>query len=183
MSTIRVTITTDNDEPVINALRDALHGLSEDVGAELSVNQMTVTAESEDGTVLYDMTTDNANAMSGAFYVYAGENRASERRSSTEAEGYEELHRLVSEDGVNADDLSVLFDVDDFDEPRPKMTPADLPEITTRTGAQDYAIAWQTWVGERGDLSMGELAEWGSAFEALAERFGLTDEFRENGII
>lgn len=44
------------------------------------------------------------------------------------------------------------------------------------------AIDWQTWQAEQ-SMSYGELAEWQEVFRVLAERFGLEDEFRENGII
>lgn len=62
------------------------------------------------------------------------------------------------------------------------LDPADLATIETREQARDYAINWQHWFSER-DSYMSEVADWGSAFEALAEKFDLTDEFRENGII
>jgi hypothetical protein len=48
--------------------------------------------------------------------------------------------------------------------------------------ARDYAIEWQAWQSEQ-SLYMSELMEWQAYFEALAQRFDLTDEFKENGII
>jgi hypothetical protein len=57
--------------------------------------------------------------------------------------------------------------------------------IATKAEAEDAAIEWQAWVfaDDRPSLSYGELAEWQSYFEELADEFGLTDEFRENGVI
>lgn len=52
----------------------------------------------------------------------------------------------------------------------------------TKEEARMYAIEWSNWVGEQ-SLSYGELAEWGDIFTELAERFDLTEEFKENGII
>ena len=54
--------------------------------------------------------------------------------------------------------------------------------FTTADEARDVAIEWQHWVSEQ-NLSYGELAEWQSFFEELAERFDLTEEFTENGVI
>lgn len=48
--------------------------------------------------------------------------------------------------------------------------------------ARELAIDWQNWQAEQ-SLSMGDLAEFASYFTELAERYDLTDEFRENGII
>jgi hypothetical protein len=58
----------------------------------------------------------------------------------------------------------------------------DRVPVTTREQAQTVAIEWQAWMSEN-SLSFGELAEWQSYFEELGERFNLTDEFRENGIV
>lgn len=55
-------------------------------------------------------------------------------------------------------------------------------EITTREEAIAYAIEWQNWITDR-TLFYGELAEWGQYFQEIAERFDLTEEFQENGII
>ena len=55
--------------------------------------------------------------------------------------------------------------------------------ITTQEQARQYAIDWQNWVAERGDISYGELAEWYGVFETLAHKFNLSEEFKENGII
>ena len=48
--------------------------------------------------------------------------------------------------------------------------------------ARDKAIKFSNWEPDT-PLSMSEVAEWTSHFEALGERWDLTDEFKENGII
>lgn len=58
----------------------------------------------------------------------------------------------------------------------------DLKKITTAGEAQQAAVDWQAWQSEQ-SLSYGELAEWAGAFEELAKKYDLTDEFVENGII
>jgi hypothetical protein len=62
------------------------------------------------------------------------------------------------------------------------MDRVPVKRVETREQAQDIAITWQAWMSEN-SLSYGELADWQGYFEELAERFDLTDEFRENGII
>lgn len=52
----------------------------------------------------------------------------------------------------------------------------------TQDEARQYAIDWQNWASDQ-SLSYGELAEWGAIFSELGERFDLTEEFKENGII
>lgn len=54
---------------------------------------------------------------------------------------------------------------------------------TTQAEARQYAIDWQNWVSEVQNLSYGEMAQWQDMFAELAERFDLTEEFKENGII
>ncbi len=54
--------------------------------------------------------------------------------------------------------------------------------ITTKEEAIQYAIDWQHWASEQ-NLSYGELAEWNTIFRTLGERYNLTEEFNENGII
>ena len=55
--------------------------------------------------------------------------------------------------------------------------------ITTAAEAHDFAVEWQHWMSEQ-NLSYGEMIEWESYFEGLAERFPeLREEFTENGII
>lgn len=62
------------------------------------------------------------------------------------------------------------------------MNPDDYKTVYTAEGAEQLAMDWQYWMGEQ-DLSWGELIEWQNLFEMLAEKFDLTDVFRENGII
>lgn len=58
-----------------------------------------------------------------------------------------------------------------------------IPRIpTTKEEARNQAIEWVSWQSQR-SLSYGALAEWQEYFAALGEKFDLTDEFRENGII
>ena len=54
--------------------------------------------------------------------------------------------------------------------------------ITTAEQALIQAIAWQDWQSRR-NLSYGELADWASYFQELGEKFDLTEEYKENGII
>ena len=57
-----------------------------------------------------------------------------------------------------------------------------IPEIKTKGEAEEIAIKFQNWVSEN-NLSYGELMEYSGYFETLAKKFGLTEEFKENGII
>lgn len=63
--------------------------------------------------------------------------------------------------------------------------PVEAPTMSDPSSAneaREMAIAWQSWVSEQ-SLSYGEIHEWTSHFEEVGERFGLTEEFKENGII
>lgn len=51
-----------------------------------------------------------------------------------------------------------------------------------KNAARQKAIEWQADF-ENHNYSYGELAEWINYFEKLGKRYGLTKEFRENGII
>lgn len=62
------------------------------------------------------------------------------------------------------------------------MDQKPLDQITTPDEAREIAIDWQAWASEQ-SLSYGELIDWAAYFEALGQKFNLTDEFRENGII
>lgn len=62
------------------------------------------------------------------------------------------------------------------------MERTDAEQIGSREDARQHAIDWQHWMNDQ-SLSYGELAEWQSHFERLGERFDLTDEFKENGIL
>jgi len=55
-------------------------------------------------------------------------------------------------------------------------------QINTQAEARSYAIDWQNWASEQA-MSWGELAEWQDIFAKLAEKYDLSEEFNENGII
>ena len=55
-------------------------------------------------------------------------------------------------------------------------------EVHSAEEARDKAAAWQHWMADR-SLSYGEIVEWQDYFTKMADQFGLTDEFKENGII
>lgn len=55
-------------------------------------------------------------------------------------------------------------------------------EIHSVEEARQKAGDWRTWASEQ-DLSWEECVQWSGYFEQLALRFGLMDEFKENGII
>jgi len=55
-------------------------------------------------------------------------------------------------------------------------------EIKTKEEARQYVIDYQSWASNQ-SLSMGELADYGNRFYRLGRKFGLTKEFKENGII
>ena len=57
-----------------------------------------------------------------------------------------------------------------------------ITEIKTEEEAKEMAIKFQNWVSEN-NLSYNELVEYSGYFETLAKKFGLIDEFKENGII
>lgn len=48
--------------------------------------------------------------------------------------------------------------------------------------AREEAIRWQQDFAKH-NYSMSELAEFGAYFEKLGKKYGLTKEFKENGII
>ena len=48
--------------------------------------------------------------------------------------------------------------------------------------AREKAVEWQSSF-ENHNYSYGELAYWNNYFNKLAKRYGLMEEFRENGII
>jgi hypothetical protein len=55
-------------------------------------------------------------------------------------------------------------------------------KVSTKEEARSRAIDWQTWASEQ-SLSYSELMDWQVYFEALAVKFDLLEEFKENGII
>ena len=54
--------------------------------------------------------------------------------------------------------------------------------IKTKEQARQYAIDYQKWASEK-DLSYGEILHFQNKLTILGERFDLTEEFKENGII
>ena len=57
-----------------------------------------------------------------------------------------------------------------------------LTKVRTKEEAIQIAAEWQRQAG-RQTLSYGELAEHQNYFQSLAEKFNLTEEYNENGII
>lgn len=57
-----------------------------------------------------------------------------------------------------------------------------VADSATPDMARYQAINWQKWAGNE-NMSYAELAEWQAVFTELGNRFGLTDEFKENGVI
>lgn len=57
---------------------------------------------------------------------------------------------------------------------------ADYPK--TADEATQAAVEWQSWQSEN-SLSLGIIVEWQNYFSELATKYGLTEEFAENGII
>jgi len=57
-----------------------------------------------------------------------------------------------------------------------------LKDIHNVNDARNYAIDWQNWASNQ-SLSYGELFGFQNIFRKLGKRFGLTHEFKENGII
>lgn len=51
-----------------------------------------------------------------------------------------------------------------------------------KEAARQEAIEWQATYNDH-NYSLEELADWQIHFEKLAKRYGLTEEFLENGII
>lgn len=62
------------------------------------------------------------------------------------------------------------------------MNPEEVQQAQTREEARQCAIEWQIWSGYV-DMSWSDVLEWQGVFTALAIKFGLTEEFQENGII
>lgn len=54
--------------------------------------------------------------------------------------------------------------------------------IENAAEARQFAIDWQACASEQ-NLSYDDLAKWQDYFSQLGERFNLTDEYKENGII
>lgn len=57
-----------------------------------------------------------------------------------------------------------------------------IDQIKSRDEAREMAIDWQAW--QQGvALSYGECAAWADYFRAVAKKFHLLTEFKENGIL
>ena len=54
--------------------------------------------------------------------------------------------------------------------------------IETKEEARQKAIDYQNWASKK-SMSYGEVSLWQTYFETLAEKFELTEEFKENAII
>jgi len=52
----------------------------------------------------------------------------------------------------------------------------------TKDEARQYAIDWQNWQATQ-SMSWCEIAQWQSHFSGIAEKYNLSEEFTENGII
>lgn len=61
-----------------------------------------------------------------------------------------------------------------------ELTP--LENIDNAEQARYEAMNWQSWQADQ-ELGYGDLIEYQTYFEQLAERFNLKSEFKENGII
>lgn len=57
-----------------------------------------------------------------------------------------------------------------------------MEKIKTKEDARQKAIDWQHWQSTR-SMSYAETIKWQAYFTALANRFRLKEEFKENGII
>lgn len=62
------------------------------------------------------------------------------------------------------------------------MVKKPVADVKDKGEAQQIAIDYQKWQSER-SMSQNELLEWDAYFQELARRFGLEEEFKENGII
>jgi hypothetical protein len=57
-----------------------------------------------------------------------------------------------------------------------------LSAIKTADQARQIAIYWQHWQADE-RLTLGELSDWNEYFTEVAHKFGLVEEFEENGVI
>lgn len=62
------------------------------------------------------------------------------------------------------------------------MNMQPIENVKSADQARELAFMWSDWESNSA-LSWGEVSDWQSYFEQLAEKFGLTEEFKENGII
>jgi hypothetical protein len=57
-----------------------------------------------------------------------------------------------------------------------------MPYIKTKEQARQYGIDYQNWASNK-DLSYGEVIHFHNKLYAMAKKFGLVREFKENAII
>ena len=92
----------------------------------------------------------------------------------------------IQEDRYGGDMRSSVLDkIEEFEKRIKRATRNKFnlgKNIMTEADARQQAIDWQNWASEQ-NLSYGELAEYNDHFKKLGKRFGLTEEFEENGII
>jgi hypothetical protein len=69
-----------------------------------------------------------------------------------------------------------------YDRVRTYHTPDTSVTIRDRAEARDYAVTWQHEFADR-VMDWAEAADWGELFAAIGFDWGLTDEFRNEGII
>lgn len=89
---------------------------------------------------------------------------------------------IAAERGLSIDFESMTYVDESGNEYRDESGACLTVNPTDADEAQQLAIDWQNWASEQ-DLSMGELAWYGDYFRRVGKKFGLTDEYRENGII
>lgn len=63
-----------------------------------------------------------------------------------------------------------------------KMELKKISEIMNEQEARNVAIKYQGWASGE-SLRYGEVAYYSNYFRTLAEKFGLIEEFEENGIL
>lgn len=94
------------------------------------------------------------------------------------SKGIQDFIDLETLDGVI---ISSLLS-DERGEDDSAMQLKDVNAVADEEEARSIAVDWQEWASSQ-NLSYGELAEYQSYFGTLGEKFGLTEEFKENGII
>lgn len=57
-----------------------------------------------------------------------------------------------------------------------------LWKVKTKEEARKLAIDWQNWQSEQ-NLTYFQVIEWQILFREIGKKFGLSAEFKENGII
>ena len=57
-----------------------------------------------------------------------------------------------------------------------------MTKYTMESKAEKIAIYWQS-VASRGNFSYNWFSKWESVFQKIGEKYGLSETFKENGII